>query len=85
MELILNHYKSLQASCLRFSNTVFKFAPQEYKVLLSAKLQKSDFSMTKNKSFINILNNKGPVACCLQTIMKQQWNLFMAETIGNSR
>ena len=60
MELILNHYKSLQASCLRFSNTVFKFAPQEYKVLLSAKLQKSDFSMTKNKSFINILNNKGP-------------------------
>ena len=60
MELILSQYKRLRASCLRFSNTVSKFAPQECKVLSSAKLQISDFSMTKNKSFINILNNKGP-------------------------
>ena len=60
MKLVFNQYKSLLASCFRFSNTVFKFAPQEYKVLSSAKLQISDFSMTKNKSFINMLNNKGP-------------------------
>ena len=60
MELILDQYKSLLASCFKFSNTVFKFVPQEYKVLSSAKLQISNFPMTKNKSFINILNNKGP-------------------------
>ena len=60
MELILNQYKSLLASCSRFSNTVFKFAPQEHKVLSSAKLQISDFSMAKNRSLINMLNNKGP-------------------------
>ena len=59
MEFILNQYKILLASCFRFSNTVFKFVPQDYKVS-SAKLQISDFSMTKNKSFINMLNNKGP-------------------------
>ena len=34
----------------RFSNTVFKLAPQEYKALSSAKLEISDFSMTKNKA-----------------------------------
>ena len=54
MELVLNQYKILLASCFRFSNTVFKFAPQEYKVLSSAKSQISDYSMTKNKLFINI-------------------------------
>ena len=59
MELILNQYKSLLASCSRFPNTVFKCAPHKYKVLLSAKLQLSDFSMTKYRSFINMLNNKG--------------------------
>ena len=59
MELVLNQYKSLLALCTRFSDTLFKFAPQEYKVLSSAKLQISDFSMTKNRSFINMLN-KGP-------------------------
>ena len=65
MELILNQYKSLaskslKASCFRFFNTVLKFTPQESKLLSSAKFQISDFSMTKDKSFINILNNKGP-------------------------
>ena len=51
MELVLNQYKSLLALCSTFSDTLFKFATQEYKVLSSAKLQISDFSMTKNKSF----------------------------------
>ena len=58
MELILNQHKSLRASCFRFCNSVFKFAPQECKVL-SSKLQISDFSMTKHKWFTNISNNKG--------------------------
>ena len=51
--------QSLLASCSRFPNTVSKFAPQEYKVLSTAKLQISDFSMTRNKPFINIMNNRG--------------------------
>ena len=38
MELILNQYKSLLASCFRLSNTVFKFASQAYKVLSSGKV-----------------------------------------------
>ena len=44
-------------SC-RFSNTVFEFAPQEYKVLSSAKVQILDFFM--NKLFFNIFSIKGP-------------------------
>ena len=59
MELVLNQYKSLLALCSTFSDTLFKFATQEYKVLSSAKLQISDFSMKKNRSFINMLNNRG--------------------------
>ena len=34
--------------------------PHEYAVLLSAKLQISDFSTKKKISLINILNNSGP-------------------------
>ena len=58
--IILNQYQRLLASCFRFSNTVFKFPPQDYKVLSPAKLQILDFFMTTNKSFIIMLNNKGP-------------------------
>ena len=59
MELILNQYKSSLVSCVRFSNIVFKFAPQEYKVLSSAKLKIVDFPMTKRKSFKNICKHSG--------------------------
>ena len=41
--IILNQYQRLLASCFRFSNTVFKFPPQDYKVLSPAKLQILDF------------------------------------------
>ena len=59
VKLISNQYKSLLASCVRFSNIVFKFAPQEYKVLSSAKLKIVDFPMTKRKSFKNICKHSG--------------------------
>ena len=36
------------------------FLSHEYRVLLSAKLHISDFSMNKNISFMNILNSSGP-------------------------
>ena len=35
------------------------FFPTLYSVLLSAKLQISDFIINKNKSFINMLKSKG--------------------------
>ena len=60
-ELILNQCKSLPASsCCKFADMVFKCSPQEFKVLSSTKFQISVFSMTKNNSFINILNKKSP-------------------------
>ena len=40
-----------------------------------AKLQMSDFSMTKNKSFINMLNNKGPSMepCGIPCLISDHW------------
>ena len=37
-----------------------KFLSHEYRVLSSAKLHISDFSIKKNISFMNILNSNGP-------------------------
>ena len=37
-----------------------KFLSHEYRVLSSAKLHISDFSLRKNISFMNILNSSGP-------------------------
>ena len=37
-----------------------RFLSHEYRVLSSAKLHVSDFSIKKNISFINLLNNSGP-------------------------
>ena len=40
--------------------TISMFFPTLYSVLSSAKLQTPDFLINKNKSFINMLNSKGP-------------------------
>ena len=37
-----------------------KFLSSEYRVLSSAKLHVSDFSIKKNISFMNMLNSSGP-------------------------
>ena len=37
-----------------------KFLSHEYRVLPSAKLHISDFSIKKNVSFMNLLNSSGP-------------------------
>ena len=55
----MKQYKRILASCSGLSNIVAKFVLQECKILFSAKLQISEVFITKNKSYINIANNRG--------------------------
>ena len=47
-------------SNIRLSLMRNKFLSSEYRVLSSAKLHVSDFSIKKNISFMNMLNSSGP-------------------------
>ena len=59
-EFVLNQNKIFFISNVRFSLMRNKFLSHEYRVLSSAKLHISDFSIKKNISFMNILNSSGP-------------------------
>ena len=59
-ELVLNQSKIFFVPNVRFSSMRNKFLSHEYRIMLSAKLHISDFSIKKNISFINILNCSGP-------------------------
>ena len=59
-EFILNQNKIFFISNIRFSLMQNKFLSHEYRVLPSAKLHISDFSIKKNILFMNILNSSGP-------------------------
>ena len=59
-ELILNQSITLLRSLLRLRKTRSKFLSPQKRVLSSAKLHTSDFCMEKNKSLINILNERRP-------------------------
>ena len=58
-EFVLNQSKIFFMSNVRFSLMRNKFLSHEYRVLSSAKLHISDFSIKKNISFMNILNSSG--------------------------
>ena len=58
-DFVLNQNKIFFKSNIRFSLMRNKFLSHEYRVLPSAKLYISDFSINKNISFINILNSSG--------------------------
>ena len=59
-EFVLNQSKIFFISNVRFSLMRNKFLSHEYRVLPSAKLHISDFSIKTNISFMNILNSSGP-------------------------
>ena len=59
-EFSLNQFNIPFVSKIRFSLISVNHSPYEYKVLLPAKLQISDYSITMNISLINILNKIGP-------------------------
>ena len=59
-EFVLNQNKIFFISNVRFSSMRNKFLSNEYRVLSSAKLHIPDFSIKKNTSFMNILNNSEP-------------------------
>ena len=58
-EFVLNQNKIAFTSNIRFSLTRNKFLLHKYRVLSSARLYISDFSVKKNISFMNILNSSG--------------------------
>ena len=57
---LLNQNKIFFISNIRFSLMRNKFLSQQYRVLSSAKLHISNFSIKKNISLMNILNSSGP-------------------------
>ena len=59
-ELTLNQFKTIVMSCCKQFSTIDRLGLDLYKLLSSAKLQMSDFSINIMRSLMKILNMRGP-------------------------
>ena len=60
MQFESNHFRKFSMSASKHFATSPMFSPEAYNILPSAKLHIVYFSIHNIRSFINILNNKGP-------------------------